>query len=212
MDLLDTEALTRSAVVANNAMNRERRLSGPNSYARELGFDPSAFLRTRPGAAWLDLCCGAGHALRQAAEALPDNGITLVGVDLVDHFAAPDAAGVAYVCAEWTTWDPGRRFDLITCVHGLHYVGDKLEALRRAASWLTDDGTFVADCDLDGIALDRRTLLSSLRRNGFQYDARKRRITLTGRREVVFPFAYLGADDHAGPNYTGQPAVRSHYR
>jgi hypothetical protein len=28
---------------------------------------------------------------------------------------------------------------------------------------------------------------------------------------VVFPFRYLGADDTAGPNYTGQPAVDSYY-
>lgn len=38
--LLDQEALDRSPVVANAAMNRERRLHGTNSYARELGIDP----------------------------------------------------------------------------------------------------------------------------------------------------------------------------
>ncbi|MDN3355634.1 hypothetical protein [Actinomadura sp. DC4] len=29
--------------------------------------------------------------------------------------------------------------------------------------------------------------------------------------EVRFPYRYLGADDRAGPNYTGQPAVASYY-
>lgn len=26
------------------------------------------------------------------------------------------------------------------------------------------------------------------------------------------PFRYLGADPHAGPNYTGRPAVAAYYR
>lgn len=38
--LLDDDELGASAVVANYAMNRERQLTGVNSYARELGFDP----------------------------------------------------------------------------------------------------------------------------------------------------------------------------
>ncbi len=28
---------------------------------------------------------------------------------------------------------------------------------------------------------------------------------------VDLPYVYLGADDRAGPDYTGRPAVRSHY-
>ena len=74
--MLDDARLERSAVVANNAMNRERGLAGVNSYERELGFDPA----TRAGEAWLDLCCGSGRALIQAARP----GLTLVGVDLVE--------------------------------------------------------------------------------------------------------------------------------
>jgi hypothetical protein len=38
--LLDDETLSRSPVVANCAMNRERQLAGVNSYARELRFSP----------------------------------------------------------------------------------------------------------------------------------------------------------------------------
>jgi len=45
--LLSDAELERSAVVANCAMNRERQLSGVNSYARELGFDPLEFLTSR---------------------------------------------------------------------------------------------------------------------------------------------------------------------
>jgi len=28
---------------------------------------------------------------------------------------------------------------------------------------------------------------------------------------IFTPYRYLGADDRAGPNYTGQPAVDAHY-
>lgn len=42
--LLDDTRLSASSVVANSAMNRERGLTGVNSYARELGFDPLATL------------------------------------------------------------------------------------------------------------------------------------------------------------------------
>jgi SAM-dependent methyltransferase len=88
MDLLDDDRLQRSAVVANCRMNRERDLLGSNGYDRELGLDPLAFLKGRAAghpAAWLDLCCGAGKALIQAAEAVHAGGleVEIVGVDLV---------------------------------------------------------------------------------------------------------------------------------
>jgi hypothetical protein len=54
--------------------------------------------------------------------------------------------------------------------------------------------------------------VAALRRVGFEYDARRRLIRLEGRRTVALPFVYLGGDDQAGPNHTGQPAVHSHYR
>jgi len=36
-------------------------------------------------------------------------------------------------------------------------------------------------------------------------------VTCTGSRAVSLPYRYLGADDQAGANYTGQPAVHSYY-
>jgi hypothetical protein len=75
------EELERSSVVANNAMNRERGLDGVNSYARDLGFHPLKVLP--PNGSWLDLCCGRGNALIEAAQRRTGN---LVGVDLVDFF------------------------------------------------------------------------------------------------------------------------------
>ncbi|MFL6073102.1 MAG: class I SAM-dependent methyltransferase [Mycobacteriales bacterium] len=220
--LLDDAALAASAVVANCAMNRERQLTGVNSYRKELGFDPSGVVAA--GGGWLDLCCGTGRALIQAAERLRGRGVavapaSLVGVDLVPAFdPVPEPLpGLELVCAPVTGWAPDRRFDLVTCVHGLHYVGDKLGVLARAAGWLTGGGRFVADLDLDSVRLADgrpagRRLVSLLRAAGFRYDPRRRRIDRTGPGEVDLPYAYLGADPRAGPNYTGQPAVRSYYR
>lgn len=211
--LLDDAALTTSPVVANRDMNRERQLAGVNSYTRELGFNPVDVLAGMPGddVAWLDLCCGSGRALTQAAA--HSGRFTLVGVDLIDTFPA---TGPTFVCASITEWTPDRAFDLVTCVHGLHYVGDKLAALSRIASWLTTTGRFVADLDLASIRLADgspagRRLPNLLRANGFTYDPRTHRIGRTGPANVDLPYVYLGADDRAGANYTGQPAVHSYY-
>ncbi|WP_406404844.1 class I SAM-dependent methyltransferase [Streptomyces sp. NBC_00879] len=118
-------------------------------------------------------------------------------------------------------------YDLITCVHGLHYVGDQLGLLARAASWLSPQGRFVAHVDLESIrwadgrsagravpgrAVPGRAVLAALRAAGFTYSARHHRLTLRGPLRVDLPWSYLGADPHAGPNYTGQPAVASYYR
>lgn len=212
--LLDNAALARSSVVANCAMNRERQLTGPNSYTRELGFNPLERL-TGPGAAWLDLCCGTGRALAQAADQRRQG--VLMGVDLVDAFVSAPDRSVQFISADVTTWTTNQRFALITCVHGLHYLGDKLGVLSRAAGWLADDGLLIADIDLASVRLPDgrpagRALTAALRRAGLSYDSRRRRITCSGRREVSLPYTYLGADDRAGPNYTNQPAVDAYYQ
>lgn len=232
-ELLDDSALQSTAVVANRAMNRERQLAGVNSYTRELGFNPLDVITARlaegrsatdsePTVGWLDLCCGTGTALIQAAEQVRQSGLAdraaLVGVDLVDYFTpqALPTPGLELICAPLPGWSPSRAFDLITCVHGLHYVGDKLAVLAGAASWLTDTGVFVADLDLANIRLADgqpagRQQVTELRSAGFSYDSRRHRVTRTGRRTVRFPYNYLGANHHAGANYTGQPAVHSYY-
>jgi SAM-dependent methyltransferase len=214
--LVSAHELERSCVVANNTMNRERGLAGVNSYARELGFDPLDRLSGRPAPAWLDLCSGEGRALREAAAGLPADAV-LTGVDLVGPLVpAPAPPVLEEVVASVASWTPARSYDLITCVHGLHYVGDQLGLLARAASWLTPDGLLAAHFDpgsirwADGSAADRAAV-SALRSAGFRYSARHHRLTLRGGRTVALPFRYVGADPAAGPNYTGQPAVGSHY-
>lgn len=227
--LVSDTVLERSSVVANCEMNRERGLNGSNGYSRELGFDVLSELQRRLQGAdgpvrWLDLCCGSGRALTDAAGQLARAGsadrLEIIGVDLVDYFASSTSpAQVRLITASIATWAPpaGMVFDLITCVHGLHYVGDKLAVLTRATSWLTVDGVFAASFDTtsvrraDGEPLGR-ALTAALRNNGFHYDSRNRRVTRSSRNaDPALPFTYLGADDAAGPNYTGQPAVHSYY-
>jgi SAM-dependent methyltransferase len=169
---------------------------------------------------WLDVCCGTGRAAAEASALLARGGLAdrveIVGLDLVDHFTVPARPpGFRLVTASVNDWEPDARFDLITCVHGLHYVGDKLGALARIASWLTGDGLFVANLDARSIRFVDATgarAAAELRRAGFMYDTRRRRVSRRGLASVRFRAGYLGADDRAGPNYTGQPAVDSFYR
>jgi SAM-dependent methyltransferase len=226
MDLLSNDALEGSAVVANCRMNRERDLAGSNGYGRELGFHPLDHLlaaAARHGrAAWLDLCCGTGRALIAAARQLRDQGVgkavAVVGVDLAGLFdpLPPGLEGLRLVEAPLRHFEPVDAFDLVTCVHGLHYVGDKLGVVARAASWLTVDGVFAANLDLGNFKFpgDRpagRSVAAALRACGVEYDRRRRLVRCHGKKEVTLPFRYLGADDRAGPNCTGQPAVNSYY-
>lgn len=204
-------------MVANNTMNRERGLTGVNSYARELGVSPLAHLAARPTApSWLDLCSGEGRALREAAAVLPADAI-LTGVDLVGPLTpAPPPPALEEIVASVSTWTPTRTYDLITCVHGLHYVGDQLGLLTRAASWLTEDGLLAAHFDPESVrhadgSTAARTAVAALRAAGYSYSPRHHRLTLRGGRAVRLPFRYLGADPTAGPNYTGQPAIASYY-
>ncbi|MEV7187987.1 class I SAM-dependent methyltransferase [Kitasatospora sp. NPDC093102] len=230
--LIGDSELTASPVVANSTMNRERGLDGVNSYARELGFDPLDWLTehggTTPG--WLDLCSGEGRALveaarRPASEAArtgaPRAGVELTGVDLVGPLAPPpDLAALPHVrlvTAAVADWAPERSYDLITCVHGLHYLGDQLGVIARAASWLTPNGRFAAHFDPESVRRPdgsgaARAVVAALRAAGFEYRARRHLLVLDGGRKVVLPFGYAGADPAAGPNYTGQPAVGSYYR
>ncbi|PWG09620.1 SAM-dependent methyltransferase [Streptomyces sp. V2] len=213
-ELLTTAAaLEATSVVANNTMNRERGLTGVNSYARELGFDPVSELYGE-APAWLDLCSGEGLAMRAAAPRLP-GAARLTAVDLVGPLVRrPLPPQMEEVTASVSTWTPTLRYDLITCVHGLHYVGDQLGLLVRAASWLTPGGLFAAHFDPASVrhpdgSPAARPVLRALRAAGFAYSAH--RLTLRGGRGVELPFRYVGADPGAGANYTGQAAVGSYY-
>lgn len=226
MALLDGPALERSTVVANCTMNRERDLLGSNGYARELKFNPLDLLISTAQAvgqaSWLDMCCGSGRALAQAAATLAEqelaDRVSIVGVDLVGAFVHSDRhESLRWIQASLSTWKPDRRFDLITCVHGLHYIGDKLQLIRKAAGWLTPSGRFVANFDSKSIKLEDgkhadRLLTRLLREAGVAYQSRAKLLIVDGNTALRFPLEFIGADDQAGPNYTGQPAVDAYYR
>lgn len=221
MRLLTDWELEQTWVVANSSMNRQRSLTGSNGYGRELGIDVLDVLRSRlrrgTTVRWLDVCCGSGLALLEAAAALRDRDVELTGIDLVGYFAGPDDPPLLrLVSVSALDWIPRVRYDLITAVHGLHYVGDKLALLARTARWLTEDGLFAASFDPHGMRFDDgtapvRRLTADLRRQGFRVDLRNHRISRAGRADVVLPYQYLGANARPEPNYTGQDAVVSVY-
>jgi SAM-dependent methyltransferase len=225
--LLDNSSLEQSPIVANSLMNRERGLVGSNSYTKELRFNPLTFLfeklQQQPQVTWLDLCCGAGRALIEAAQAFHDAGlltrVKLTGIDLAGLFHPIPAClnSLKLREASLAAWDEQSEYDLITCVHGLHYLGDKLEIIQRFAACLGKDGVFIAHLDSDNLkSLNGESagkqIISELRKNGFSYDSRRRILRCQGARKIKLPYAYLGADDQAGSNYTGQAAVNSYYR
>lgn len=226
MARLSEHELAHSSVVSNCRMNRERGLDGPNSYTKELGFHPLEFLaerfRMRSRAAWLDLCCGSGRAIVEAAIELERRGVTgqvsLLGVDMVPMSVRipPEITSVRFITASLPNWKCAECFDLITCVHGLHYVGDKLGVIAQAAARLQPDGMFVAHLDPMNLRRAEGGPLSGrpgafFRRHGLEYDRRRRLLRCRQPKRLDFPWRYLGADDTAGPNSTGQEAVDSYY-
>ncbi|EAY30126.1 class I SAM-dependent methyltransferase [Microscilla marina] len=224
--LLPEEELVWSPIVANNRMNRERQASGVNSYENEVGFCPKDWLRTllahESEACWLDVCCGKGNALLQTAQALASSQgrLHLHGVDLVDFFAPiPEQVNcIRFFIGSITHWQPPLpAYHLITCIHGLHYVGDKLGAIARLGKILAPGGKMVASFDLASVQVGNdaqgETVLEWFRQAGIEYDAQKKLIIAQAPLPHVpsFAHAYLGANDRAGKNYTGQEAVTAYY-
>src|SRR5688572_32852851 len=150
MKLLSENELIWSWVVANSKMNRERNASGVNSYEKELKFKPETFLEDhiqKSGSVkWLDMCCGEGKALIQAAEFLSTKNLQdkaiLKGVDLVNSFQPipPSITCINFEVKSIVDWSAEDQYDLVTCVHGLHYIGDKLKVLRMVLERLTAEG------------------------------------------------------------------------
>lgn len=225
MKLLSENELVWSWVVANSKMNRKRNASGINSYEQELKIKPEIFLeeyiRQFGSVKWLDICCGEGKALIQAAEYLSTKGLQdkaiLKGFDLVDAFQPipPSITCVDLEVMSIVVWTSVEQFDLITSVHGLHYIGDKLKVLSMMLERLSAQGIFIANLDLNNIHFlnsDATKLLKNIfKQNDIQFNSRNRLLTCKGPRQIDFSVTYKGANDEAGPNYTGQDAVCSMY-
>lgn len=228
MELLSREHLENSPVVANNRMNRERNAVGVNSYQRDISLSPIEFLaplarNTTDEIRWLDVCCGEAKALIQTAQHLnahlPNHRIQITGIDLVamHHTIPSDIGSITLLTQSFFDFNTDLKFDLITCVHGLHYLGDKLAAIQKACSLLTARGTFIANLDINNLKnpADKdfhKTISTWLRDNNLAYNSRKHLLHVTGNKSLNVPFKYLGADDNAGPNYTGQEVVDSYYQ
>ena len=225
MNLLTENELIWSAVIANNRMNRKRKASGINSYEQELKFKPEQFLNdamaTHNPVKWLDLCCGEANALLQYAGELAEKGMQdkalLEGVDLVDQFQPipPNITCLKLKIQPLNNWVADGSYHLITCIHGLHYIGDKLAVIKTALQAISDGGLFIANIDLANIKVRGDRNSQYLRRfftdNKIDFNARKKIIKCEGPRFISIPLSYLGADDKAGPNYTGQEVVDSYY-
>lgn len=223
-NLLNRSDLENSAVVANNRMNRQRKAIGVNSYAKDLDFNPIQFLEERKGhdpVRWLDLCCGEGQALIQAAQNFFTKGNStqyeLEGLDLVDFFQPyHPQLNLSLNVLNLENWIPKKDYDLITVVHGLHYVGDKIEVIRKAVSSLSPNGFFIANLDARNIIIHgaknpKQQILYLFQKNGLDYSTRKRLLSAMGKKTFECSLDYLGADDSAGPNYTRQEVVDSYY-
>lgn len=212
-------------------MNRTRGCSGNNSYQKDLSIDLIEFLRQKlvnnESVEWLDICCGEGRALIETAIFFagkeicenPSNDLRITGIDLVGMFREypSELTRLQFLEVSIEDFEPAQDFDLITCVHGLHYVGDKLSVIQNAASWLKNDGIFLANLEMKNLRLfekknAQRLFSGYLRKQGFEFNSKKHLLTLKGKRVFYLPFEYEGADDQAGPNYTGQPAIDSHYK
>ncbi|WP_315815328.1 class I SAM-dependent methyltransferase [Paraflavitalea speifideaquila] len=225
MKLLKEHELIWSDIVANNNMNRKRKASGVNSYEKNLKFKPEVYLNgcleQQEQIKWLDLCCGEGNALLQYAHELAGRGMQdrarLRGIDLVNQFQ-PVPAWIS--CLQWETgslvdWTADDQYDLITCVHGLHYIGDKLKVITEALKAISPKGMLIANLDLKSIKVEGDADNNMLKRlfgeYQVEYNVRRKIISCNGPRDLVINLTYKGADDQAGPNYTGQNAVDAYY-
>lgn len=180
-------------------MNRFRRLRGANSYESELGADPLALLP--PGGAWLDVGCGNGVAVREAARARPD--VTIVAMDLEPGFVAPATPpNLAFFQGDAARLPlDGPRFDLVTAVHVLHFIDDKQAALAAWAALRKPGAPLYANLDPHDV----------WRGEGWADAARETGAQLVLRAPVVWG-TFLSARDAAGTNRQGVRSRQSLYR
>ena len=226
MTMLRADELLSSPVVANATMNRRRGFSGVNSYERDLRFSLTDFLaervREREAALWYDACCGEGRALVEAGNqfAASEWGrqVQIVGVDLVEMFTPEQTPNVTLTAADVAAFTLDRPADLITCVHGLHYLGDKLGFLQRAYAMLAPGGLLVAHLDMENLRASGAG--ASVWRQAVRHAARGD-VTLDFKGHVLrivrtemplnFGITFQGATVSEQPNYTGITVIDSWY-
>jgi len=224
--LTPTQILT-SHIVANSTMNRSRGLSGVNSYTKDLRFEVLSHLLERHKAngsvVWYDVCCGEAHALSQAATELSDRGIRdgvkIIGADLVmsDPSDQSDQSNVTLIEGDVSTLLPTQKADLITCVHGLHYIGDKLGLLTHLSGMLAEGGIFIGNIDPANIRIQGAVSngwaniakAAGIHKTHLVYKDHILKIVQPGR--IGFNLVYKGATASEKPNYTGITVMDSWY-
>jgi len=220
------DELIWSPIVLNSRMNRSRTSSGINSYEKEFKFKPEEFLsnilHTKANASWLDICCGEGKALincgRYFIQKQQNHSLQFIGIDLIDAFEETDSNldFISFKVGSINDIELNGKFDLITCVHGLHYIGDKLGTIEKAINHLNENGLFIANLDLDNLKIEnehaKNYFQKLFKKKGIQYNSRTKILKFNGKNKIQFDLEYLGADDTCGPNYTGQDAVLSFYK
>ena len=221
--LSDARKLARSSIVANSKMNRQRVLSGVNSYQRELRFDIIDFLLSRlrdsEKVVWLDLCCGQGNALIDASLMLQDRGVDNIQLMGIDLFVGAQISSIPFLDIRSGILPdalPSFSCDLVTCVHGLHYIGDKLLVITKACEILKPDGVFISNLDHKNIKATSGKTLPGIRKwlshAPVNYSPTTHIVRCTGNTQLKFSWLFTGANDQAGPNYTLQSVVDSYYQ
>ena len=226
MIMLPADELLSSPVVANATMNRGRGLRGVNSYERDLHFSLTDFLAGRVRACgkalWYDACCGEGLALAEAgmqfAASEWSHQVRIVGVDLVGMFTPEQVPNVTLIAADVAAFRPDRPADLITCVHGLHYLGDKLGFLEAAYAILAPGGLLLAHLDPDNLcALESsvsvwRQAARRAAKSGVPIVIKGHVLRIEkANAPLTFGLTYQGATVSERPNYTGITVIDSWY-
>ncbi len=226
MTMLRAAELLSSPVVANTTMNRGRGFSGVNSYERDLRFSITEFLaervRERGEAFWYDACCGQGCALVKAGKQFAVAGwghqVRIVGVDLVEMFTLEQAPAVTLRAADVAAFTLEQPADLITCVHGLHYLGDKLGFLQNAHAMLAPGGLFLGHLDTNnvravegGLSIWRQAARHAAK-GGVAPELKSHVLRLSCKDTPLdFGVTYEGATVSEQPNYTGITVIDSWY-
>jgi len=226
MTMLRADELLSSPVVANATMNRGRGLCGVNFYERNLRFSITDFLaervQERGHAVWYDACCGQGCALVEAGKQFAVAGwgrqVRIVGVDLVGMFTPEQAPRVTLIDADVAAFKPEQPADLITCVHGLHYLGDKLGFLQNASAMLAPDGLFLGHMDTNNVRVAEggasiwRQAARHATEGGVALELKGHVLRLS-RKDAPLDFGvtYEGATVSEQLNYTGITVIDSWY-
>jgi len=108
-----------------------------------LGAVPGLLDRLTAGASVLDLGCGAGHAVRVAAEAFPASRFTGLDIDADLIAEATGPANATFVAGDATRLPADPAYDVIMAFDAIHDQRDPAEVLRRVRAALAPGGLFV---------------------------------------------------------------------